>query len=208
MFSRHSLLDFVVDYSYILALISLLILHGYRLLCFVHLAYLWPSVVNPDPLDPDPYGNANPIRIQEQGNRSKLTKKLNSSHQKDLLYISFMTFHLHSVYFSFKNTTFLWRKSKSLTRIQVCMDPHWFGSLEPNPNPQWGWKPYPDPHWNQCGSTALPMTFWQSYDFYEGGTWHKTLADFTNSAILSLGICIFPNQSSDFSFFRKMFFYL
>ncbi len=32
------------------------------------------------------------------------------------------------------------------------MDPHWFGSLDPDPH--WGKKLDPDPHWNQCGSTA------------------------------------------------------
>ncbi len=62
-----------------------------------------------------------------------------------------MTYYLHKLYFSWKNPTFC--DAKSLTRIRIRMDPHGFGSLDPDPHCRQ--KLDTDSHWNQCGSTTL-----------------------------------------------------
>jgi hypothetical protein len=43
----------------------------------------------------------------------------------------------------------------TLNPDQISMDPHWFGSLDPDPEPRCDKKLDPDPHENQCGSTTL-----------------------------------------------------
>ncbi len=91
------------------------------------------------------------IRIHEHGNWPKLTNKPGLLNLKTGLCTfvnrryAFLADHLLEVYFSFKNSTFRYFL-KSLTRIRIHTDPHWFGYL--NPDPHWDKKLDPDPHWN------------------------------------------------------------
>jgi hypothetical protein len=45
--------------------------------------------------------------------------------------VCFMTYYLHTVYFSCQNPTVT---GQSLNMIRIRLDPHWFGSLDPNLN--------------------------------------------------------------------------
>jgi hypothetical protein len=48
--------------------------------------------------------------------------------------------------------------SITVTYILSFADPHWFGSLDPDPDPHRIEKLDPDPHGNQCGSTTLILS--------------------------------------------------
>ncbi len=48
---------------------------------------------------------------------------------------------------------------------RLRMNPHWFGSLDPDPDPHWGRKLDPDPYWSQCASNSSAPSTVQSADW-------------------------------------------